>query len=118
MPKTFEFVKNIFITMFDGVLLVAIVTTWIQNNSYDCGVYVCMYSFKVCSSCFFDYNDLDSKSVRNWIATNIISKPNEKLKRESLIPSNGIQVFQHRNKVRFCSKSQKSQEDLHHLSTF
>ena len=27
MPKTFEFVKYIFITMFNGVLLVAIVTT-------------------------------------------------------------------------------------------
>ena len=56
----------------------------IQKNSYDCGVYVCMYSFMVCNGCFLDCNDLDSKLARNWIATNIISKPQEKLKHEKL----------------------------------
>ena len=30
------------------------------KNSYDCGVYVCMYSFMVCNGCFFDRNNLDS----------------------------------------------------------
>ena len=56
----------------------------LQKNSYDCGVYVCMYSFMICNGCFFDCNDLDSKSVRNWIATNIISEPEGKLKHEKL----------------------------------
>ena len=37
-----------------------------------------------CNGCFFDCNDLDSKSVRNWIATNIISEPEETLKHEKL----------------------------------
>ena len=37
----------------------------LQKNSYNCGVYVCMYSFMVCNGCFFDCNDLDSKSARN-----------------------------------------------------
>ena len=32
--------------------------------------------------CASDCNDLDSKSVRNWIAPNIISEPEEKLKHE------------------------------------
>ena len=56
----------------------------LQKNSYDCGVYVCMYSFMVCNGYFHDCNDLDSKSARNWIATNIISEPEEKLKHEKL----------------------------------
>ena len=56
----------------------------LQKNSYDCGVYVCMYSFMVCNGCFFDCNDLDSKSARNRIATKIISKPEEKLIHEKL----------------------------------
>ena len=43
-----------------------------------------MYSFMVCNGCFFDCNDLDSKSVRNWIATNIISEREEKLKHEKV----------------------------------
>ena len=56
----------------------------LQKNSYDCGVHVCMYSFMVCNDCFFDCNNLDSKSARNWIATNIIPEPEEKLKHEKL----------------------------------
>ena len=52
----------------------------IQKNSYDRGAYVCMYSFMVCNGCFFDCNDLNSKLERNWIATNIISEPDEKSK--------------------------------------
>ena len=43
-----------------------------------------MYSFMVCNGCFFDCNDLDSKSIRNWIATNIISEREEKLKHEKV----------------------------------
>ena len=34
MPKTFEFVKYVFITMFNGVLLVAVITTWILKVTF------------------------------------------------------------------------------------
>ena len=38
----------------------------------------------LCNGCFFDCNNLNSKPVTNWIAINIISEPEEKLKHEKL----------------------------------
>ena len=38
----------------------------------------------VWNGCFFDCNDLDSKLVKCWIASNVTLEPEEKLKHEKL----------------------------------
>ena len=81
----------------------------LQRNSYDCGVHVCMYSFMVCNGCFFDCNNLDSKYARNWIATNIISEPEEKLNHEKLVKATEFKFPDDKMEREFCGKSQKSE---------
>ena len=56
----------------------------IKKNIYDCGVYACLYTFMVCYGYFFNCNNLNLKSVRNWNVTDIISEPGEMLKNKKL----------------------------------
>ena len=37
-----------------------------QTNTYDCGVYVCLFAFALCSGTDFAYIPKDSRSIRAW----------------------------------------------------